>query len=377
MNASSSSPGGSLLKFTLQALLHSSVRTLAAMVSIPGGSVLFNQWRRKCHFRGPKGFGSYLLLLVTCLFFSYGRNGLYTLLELAQPTLGKLDQWQNMLVTTIIMESCPNMLFPLAGWLADAKFGRHKVLSAGLFMTWVSAVITLFVTVLSDSLEGFKGSPVVVIMMSIYVVSAFGTAFFHANLVPFGLDQMEDCSSDEMSSYIHWYYLVRNVNFGVLLDQVLSCLPYHCNDGIYDTWISLVQTFLLTLGVCLLFIFSKDLKTDPLIYNPIRVIRVITQYILKHNKPVKYRSARTYLSEIQPVRSDFAKKSYGGVFEDDVVEEVVTFWRFMIFLIPIGISCIIFLIVSFVFVCFYYYLECYLISTNIDSTKAAILVLAN
>ncbi len=323
------------------------------------------QWkifRAKWHFRGPKGSRSLLILLVTCLSFSYQHNGLYKLVELAQPSLGKLDQWKSMVIIAIILEATPKLLFPLAGWLADAKLGRHKVLSAGLFMTWMSAVILLLVSVLHDSLECFKGYIIQVLIAIIYIISAFGTAFFHANLVPFGIDQMEDCSSDEISSFVHWYYFARNVNLGLILQLTLAGIPSNSGVYKYEHWVSLIQVFCLTIGVCLLFIFSKDLKTDPLIYNPIRVIRVITQYILKHNKPVKYRSARTYLSEIQPVRSDFAKKSYGGIYEDDVVEEVVTFWWFMVFLIPIGMFSTIFFIVSYKLlrskVCLFWYLWC-------------------
>ena len=34
-----------------------------------------------------------------------------------------------------------------------------------------------------------------------------------------------------------------------------------------------------------------------------------------------------------PARSDFAKQSYGGPFEDDDVEDVMSFWRIALFLL--------------------------------------------
>ena len=305
-------------------------------------------WLIRYHFRRPKGAGSYLILLLMILFFSYQENALYKLLKLAQPTLVKLEQWQHVIVSVLIFEACPKLLYPFAGWLADAKFGRHKVLSAGICITWISAVILVLVSVLSETLGHFSTGVQVVVVL-IYLFTATGTAFFHANIIPFGIDQMEDCSSEEMSSFVHCYYWARNVNFGAIIQLAVSAVPSYCtNSESYDRWVSLAQVALLTLAVCLIFVFSKNLKTDSMIYNPIRKVKVITKYVIEHKRPMGYRSAHTYLPELCPSRFDFSKKSYGGIFEEDDVEEVVTFWRFMVFLVPIGIASTLYFMVGLV-----------------------------
>jgi len=299
-------------------------------------------WLKKQHFRSPKGAKAYWILFIAFLFFSYQQNGLYQLMKFAKPSLSKLDPWQHVAVVALINEACPKLLYPLAGWLADAKFGRYQVLCAGICMTWLASIIILLLSVLRESFHWIL-TPVQAIVAVVYAFSAAGTALFHANLIPFGIDQMEDCSSEEMSSFIHWYYWARNINFGVLIVSSFSCANTHG----YDKWVSLSEVSLLTLAVSVMFVFSKDWITDSVIYNPIKMVQVVTAYVIKHSKPIGYRSAYTYLSDIRPFRSDFAKKSYGGTFEDDVVEEVVTFWRLMIFSIPVGIFCILFFLVSY------------------------------
>ena len=305
-------------------------------------------WLKKRHFRSPKGVKAFLILFIAFLFFSYQQNGLYDLVKFASPTLNKLENWQRIAVVALINEACPKLLYPLAGWLADAKFGRYRVLCAGICMTWVASIVILLLSVLQKSLR-WTPTAIQPLVAVVYSFSAAGTALFHANLIPFGIDQMEDCSSEQMSSFVHWYYWARNINFGVIIQTVVA--SFSCDRGQvhdYDRLVTLAEVSLLTLAVSILFVYSKDWITDSVIYNPIKVVRVVTAYIVKHNKPMGYRSAYTYFSELRPFRYDFAKKSYGGTFEDDVVEEVVTFWRLMIFFIPVGIFCTLFFMVRFV-----------------------------
>ena len=43
------------------------------------------------------------------------------------------------------------------------------------------------------------------------LINAIGVAGITVNLILFGVDQVRVASSDQLSSYFHWYYWSRNV----------------------------------------------------------------------------------------------------------------------------------------------------------------------
>lgn len=300
------------------------------------------------NFRRPKGAGPFFILLLNLLVFSYQQNALVNVASSTKSlTVGY--PWVYGFLNAILVECLPLLLYPFAGWLADAKLGRYKVMRWGLWFMWVAAVFLLATSILkyvlnSDSALNSSTYDVIIgtlpVVVVIYIISAIGTAGFQVNLIPFGIDQMEDPSAEDISSFVYWYYWTRNINFGVVVQFAVSTPSYYCNrkgaTQDYDLVISLFQTAFLTTAVCLDFLFSTKLNKDPKIYNPIKKVRDISVFILKHNQPISHRSAYTYTTNTPPVRSDFAKKSYGGNFEDDDVEDVTSFWRIVAFLVTVG-----------------------------------------
>ena len=313
--------------------------------------------KRWYNFRRPKGTGPIFILLLNLLVFSYQQNALMNVAS-STSTLIEGNSWLSGFLNAILVEVLPKAIFPFAGWLADAKLGRYKVIRWSLWIMWVAAVLLLATSILKYVLNtDIHSSPYDVIIgtlpvaIIIYIVSAIGTAGFQVNLIPFGIDQMEDCSAEEISSFVYWYYWTRNVNFGIIVNFAISGPSYNCHlkkgeAANYDLVISLIQTAFLTSAVCLDFLFSTKLNKDPKIHNPIKKVKDISLFILKHNQPIGHRSAYTYTSDIPPVRSDFAKKSYGGHFKDDDVEEVTAFWRIVVLLATIGFGAFLLLSVS-------------------------------
>lgn len=303
------------------------------------------------NFRRPKGAGPFFVLLLNLLIFSYQQNGIYDLVNVITNTiaLSKADPWVHGLLNAILADCLPKLLYPFAGWLADAKLGRYKVMRVSMWIMWVVAVLLLATSILSYISMTASSSvntdhvikdtlPVVVV---IYIISAIGIAGFHANLIPFGIDQMEDCSAEEISSFVYWYYWTGNVNFGIIIQSGISSSSYYCSSNnitrdSYDLVISLIQIAFLTSAICLDMVFSKKLNKDPKIHNPIKKVKDISTFVFKHKQAVGRRSAYTYTYDTPPVRSDFAKVTYGGYFEDDDVEDVIAFWRIVVFMATIG-----------------------------------------
>jgi len=308
--------------------------------------------RKYYKFRRPKGSGIYFILFLNILVFSYQQNALLNLAEVVETLLLFQDQckgscelrypWLPSFLRALLSECLPKFLYPLAGWLADAKYGRYKIIRNGLWIMWIAAIFLLGLSivnyVIGSNTTAMYGTLAMAII--IYFLGAVGTACFHVNIIPFGIDQMEGCSSEEISSFIHWFYFTRNVNFGMVVEFIVTAPRYYCDlngeTTKYDLIVSLVQTAFLTGAVCMDFLFSGNLNKDPKIHDPFKKVKAVTKFVLKHKEQVGYRQARTYTIESPPARSDYAKKPYGGFYSEDDVEDVMAFWRLVAFLIPVG-----------------------------------------
>ena len=265
----------------------------------------------------------------------------------------------------------PNLLYPVAGWIADAKVGRYKVIRFSLFLMWLGSVFLLLIALLKYSVAyspDMKESNVnyrygkirvaaLLLAILAYILNAVGIAGFHTNIIPFGLDQMEDGSTEQHSAFIHWYYWTRKLSFGVLIWLIVHASRKYCyqefslgpNSNNPDSYsqefffrlgfIPLIfDCAFLTAALCIDFIFSpKHLNKDPKTHYPIRRIWKISKFIRENKQLVGRRKAITFTYDAPPSRWDFAKRLYGGPFDEDDVEDVHTFWRVLGFIFSVGL----------------------------------------
>ena len=329
------------------------------------------------NLRLVKGGGALFVLLWNLLLFSYQTSALGNLVDLvlAQKVLQRSstaahdDQelsssdwrpvpdhperqlpWVRLVVSAMLSDCLPKLLYPLAGLLADAKLGRYKVMRYSLWIMWVGSFLLNLISIakylgflLEPTKEDlFTSKYTIPLYGVIYLINALGTAGYHVNIIPFGIDQMEGASGEEIASFVHWYYWTRNFNFGIVVHFVLQYIIFQ-NSGTsaeslrrLELSILLVQMALVTAAVSLDFIFSSRLYKDVKIYDTVQKIKNITRFVCKHKHPVGRRMAYTFTYQEPPARSDFAKVSYGGPYKDDEVEEVVSFWRILVVLLAVG-----------------------------------------
>ena len=296
----------------------------------------------------------YLVLALNLLVFSYQFQSLPTILTLI-PTVHRGEPWKTAMATTVFQYFIPGLLYPVAGWLADVKYGRYKVIRASMRLMWVGSVVLqltlllryFFTYINIPSHKAVLDGVTDVIVLVLYLVNTVGIAGFHSNIIPFGLDQMEDGSAEQYSAFIHWYYWSRNLSLGTLVWLGIYSQGSVCNTAsgklayLYVDRAELVVLIsnvgLLSLALCLDFIFSYWLVKEPKTHNPLKTVLHVSRFIVKHKQPVGRRSAFTYaMGRGIPSRSDLAKKLYGGPFEDEAVEDVKTFWRIIVFLLSLG-----------------------------------------
>lgn len=291
-----------------------------------------------CRIRWINNKAALMVLAWNLLVFSYQYQALDSILKLIPGyKQNKWDPWRKMCTIVALEISLPHLLYPLAGWLADTKVGRYRVIKSSMWIMWMASIVLLINRLLLQYVISSKKDvlsiPVVIV---VYVVNAMALAGFHANIIPFGLDQMEDGSAEQYSSFVHWYYWTRNFSLGlvatiVLYSLVSSChrLPDHSDE--IDLIVLVLEVGFLSLALILDFYFSRVLVKEPKAQNPLQIVFKVSMFVARHKQPVGHRSAVTYDRGYYS-RVDLATLPYGGPFEVEDVEAVKTFWRMIVFL---------------------------------------------
>ena len=95
---------------------------------------------------------------------------------------------------------------PFAGWLADICFGWYKVIRWSM---WIMCTASLLITANSvvEKLTSGHHNTFKLISQILAFVLAIGFGGYQANSIQFGLDQLQDTSTTEITVFITWYAL--------------------------------------------------------------------------------------------------------------------------------------------------------------------------
>ena len=245
----------------------------------------------------------------------------------------------------ISLRSLPLLLCLPMGFIADRYFGRAKVLYYSWILLFVTHCFTaLYTSMASNSLYISSSNYYSPLLIPVFIIGLLGKSIslagIRVNLIPFGVDQMGAASSDELSSYFHWYYWSRNVGlfiaYGVgILGMPTLVVNYHT--VIVALLIPCIAAAAGTvINICGYTWFVKREKVG----NPLLVIYRVLSYAASVRRPL-YRSAFSYDGRPQPSRIDLAKETHFGKFRDEQVEDVKTFLRILVMLISLaGFLCI-------------------------------------
>ena len=212
------------------------------------------------------------------------------------------------------------LMLPIAGWLADVCFGRYKLIRWSIWMMWTSSILLATTCVVVNLLESHNHHVfhIVVIVLTVWYTIGFGG--FQANIIQFGVDQLTDASTTEITSFIAWY------TWSLLSSDFLIEL-FSCIDTEYLTLlVQLIACTSLTVVVSSNFLFNNHLIKEPVTQNPFRLIYKVLQYAIRHKQP-RQRSAFTFCEDDPPSQIDFGKSKYGGPFTTEQVEDVKTFFK--------------------------------------------------
>lgn len=214
------------------------------------------------------------------------------------------------------------VVFPIAGWLADVFFGRYKVIKIGMFAMWVASILYVIAVILKVhmALENY------LFMFFTVTVGLLAFATFQANLIQFGVDQLNDASSYDISSYISWFA------WAFFFGRVVINYSQKCICKAFTPISTFFGPLILTLCLCSDILFNGWLVKEPASFNPLKLIFKVLKYAVTNKYP-RLRSAFAYWDGTCYSRIDLAKQKYGGPFTEEQVEDVKTFFRIMVIIL--------------------------------------------
>ena len=217
----------------------------------------------------------------------------------------------------------------VAGWIADVYFGRYKVIRFSMWIMWIAYMLMTASTVVTELnwFEAYNDKVNGYINEIFIVIAAIGMGAFQANIVQFGIDQLHDASSDEISAFITWF--VWTILANGIVAYFVEYLP-----EVVEKCVICIQ---LSVALCLLSLFKHILIKEPVTKSPFKLVYNVIRYAKKH-KYIGCRSAFTYCEDEIPSRIDFGKSKYGGPFTTEQVEDVKTFLRLLVVTAVVSVS---------------------------------------
>ena len=243
-------------------------------------------------------------------------------------------------------KSLVTVFYPLAGFLADTKYSRFKTITTSsqlllqnifLSLIFLAILITGFNLVVDiNSLSIFFLCLLGVISIPTTVLIIASLVMFNANIIQFGVDQLQDSPADHQSLFIYWY--VWTYSMGVLIAQI--CWSSF-SVFIYPSYLFLLPIVLsiVLLLIVVLIVHNKKhwFIIDTARSNPYKLVYRVTKFARQHKVPVR-RSTFTYCEDDIPSGLDLGKIKYGEPFTTEEVENVKAFYGIIKILIALGIA---------------------------------------
>ena len=259
-----------------------------------------------------------------------------------------VESTESLLISDAVKLAFTHMAFPVAGWLADAKYGRQKVINMSVWLMWwglLIMVVSLLLVVPSSLLpihnqhqcNGSLAAKIVLLLsttslwISLALIS-IGAGGFLPNILPFIIDQLPEASSSLLSSYVRWYSWTLFVGYLIGLAPT-SYIKVNSSPQVV---IPAIGLFAVHSIVVIGNIFCQSLFIQSQGYDdPYKTVLRVVHFACKHKTPIK-RSAMTYCESGLPSRLDLAKTKYGGPYTNEAVENVKTFFRILLVLMTLG-----------------------------------------
>lgn len=225
------------------------------------------------------------------------------------------------------------VLCPMYGFLADVYFGRHKVLQVSSIL-FIIGMIFGEIHIILKAWNIYSNEIIVSLVLDLPCIILTLLCFISAKSImfTFGMDQIKNPSSDELSSYIFWWVFVEVLSLAIGSVIFISPTRYFDHGLIVFTFTNAAVGFFIVL-----FLIINKCHFAPLYFDEqagadsYRQVTEVVRFAALNKYPLN-RSAWTYCEDEKITRLDLAKIRYGGPFTTEQVENVKTIIRLLLIL---------------------------------------------
>ena len=233
--------------------------------------------------------------------------------------------------------------YPLAGFLADNKFGRYKTVVRSLalftvtlsisFLILAGLMLPLFFVKKVVNLQEIIPYCLIITVCIAYILLLSSYVGISANIIQFGMDQLHDSPQDHQSLHILWYMWVTTL--ATFISDTMEEIVL-TRTGV--TYFFLAFPLLIVFLIISLYIAHNKrawFLIESARLNPYKLVYRVTKFAHQHKVPVQ-RSAFTYCEDEVPSGMDLGKVKYGGPFTTEQVENVKAFYGILKILLSLG-----------------------------------------
>ena len=268
-------------------------------------------------------------------------------------------KWVTLLVTTgdvlyyyNLLQGLAYLLYPVCGWIAEVCFSNFKMIKWSFIILLASSVTIVTIMIFSVIHSSYQITTFIsghIIEVIFILITTAGLGMFESNAIQFGMDQMLEASSEQLSSFIHWYFWCAHIGPLVLFYIVMGTSLYFkiCrfqmghvykhSETIFKFFvliISSIETVIVIFAVVYIYWSKQTHQNNQKSRNPMKIICEVLKYSWKHKIP-ELRSALTYWENDIPSRIDLGKDKYGGPFTYEEVENVKSFFRLLLLILSL------------------------------------------
>ena len=227
---------------------------------------------------------------------------------------------------------------PMIGLLTDIKISRHKAVTRMSYIILAEVLLTpaiaVFLYYKAAAISNHQARYALVLGLLYFGAVAVTLIAFLINAFQFGMDQLQDCSTEDLLLYIHWYVWIQHacsLITGIPWNLIFyDALVYTYKDAIRITGVCMSALIVATISALLLYSLCVMIHRkawflfEPPVANPYKLVYGVIKFASQHKVPLK-RSAFTYCEDEAPSRLDLGKTKYGGPFTTKQVEDVKAF----------------------------------------------------
>ena len=208
------------------------------------------------------------------------------------------------------VQSLTYICYPLLGWLADTRFIRYSVIRFSIVVLLLLSILqgigmtTVLVVNYIDSSVLQTYSLIALAETAVPIaVGIITMGMFEANAIQFGMYQMLEANSDQLVTFIHWYYWSIQLSRGlmILVSMGVDLMLRSCWFDIHVRTradaqllpgapivltISLIQGIMAAVGVFILQHYKRHLNIDHVGHSPFTMLYKIVKYAWQHKCPV-------------------------------------------------------------------------------------------